>query len=105
MSLHLRSGRAFTSQLQLQRHFSSSAAVYGRLRGKLTAKVVNDRLNAVYQSFPEEPEDVGDKDTTSMGHVLLGQQRQLLHYLRLIEHEIPQLVGAYLSHVTRERCI
>lgn len=39
-------------------------------------------------------------DATSAGHLLLQQQRQLLYYLRLIEHEMPKLVGefALISH-------
>lgn len=36
-----------------------------------------------------------EKDISSVGHVYLGQQRQNLHYLRLIEHEMPKLVGEH----------
>jgi hypothetical protein len=32
-------------------------------------------------------------DSSSTGHLYLAQQRQNLHYLRLIEHEMPKLVG------------
>ena len=95
--LSLASGRVPKFRLPAH-HFSSSAVVAGRLRGKLTAKQVNDRLDRVTKAFPEEIEDVGDKDTTSMGHVMLSQQRQLLHYMRLIEHEIPELVGVCSLH-------
>jgi len=38
---------------------------------------------------PSEEED----DTTVAGHMLLRQQRQLLYRMRLIEHEMPKLVG------------
>ncbi|KAI0274765.1 mitochondrial ribosomal subunit protein-domain-containing protein [Gloeopeniophorella convolvens] len=34
-----------------------------------------------------------ENDTTSAGHLYLLQQRQNLHYLRLIEHEMPKLVA------------
>ena len=34
-----------------------------------------------------------ENDTSSAGHLYLQQQRQNLHYLRLIEHEMPKLVG------------
>jgi len=34
-----------------------------------------------------------DNDSSSAGHLHLLQQRQNLHYLRLIEHEMPKLVG------------
>lgn len=37
--------------------------------------------------------DFDDDDTTSGGHLMLRQQRQTLYYLRLIEHELPKLVG------------
>lgn len=39
-------------------------------------------------------------DSSSAGHLYLMQQRQNLHYLRLIEHEIPKLVG---EHATTKR--
>lgn len=40
----------------------------------------------------EDGTNKGD-DTTSGGHIALRQQRQLLYYLRLIEHEMPRLVA------------
>ena len=39
----------------------------------------------------EPPE--ADDDTTVAGHIMLRQQRQLLYHMRLIEHEMPKLVG------------
>ena len=66
-----------------------------RLRGKLTMKQVNDRIDEATKHLDDEKlTDVGEKDTTSMGHVALDQQRRILHYMRLIENEMPQLVGA-----------
>jgi hypothetical protein len=47
-----------------------------------------------------------ENDSPSTGHLCLAQQRQSLHYLRLIEHEMPKLVGecnlfhASLDHLT-----
>lgn len=32
-------------------------------------------------------------DSPSSGHLMLREQRQMLHYLRLIEHEMPKLVA------------
>lgn len=40
--------------------------------------------------------DFKEDDTTSIGHNMLRQQRQNLFYLRLIEHEMPKLVGMSL---------
>ena len=37
--------------------------------------------------------EFADDDTTSAGHLVLRQKRKLLYYLRLIEHEMPKLVG------------
>lgn len=37
--------------------------------------------------------DFKNDDTTSVGHLMLRQQRQMLFYFRLIEHEMPKLVG------------
>ncbi|KAF7347910.1 Cell division control/GTP binding protein [Mycena venus] len=34
-----------------------------------------------------------DDDTAAAGHLMLRQQRQVLYYLRLIEHEMPKLVA------------
>lgn len=42
----------------------------------------------------EEPADV--EDSPSGGHIILQQQREVLHYMRLIEHEMPKLVGEFL---------
>lgn len=36
-----------------------------------------------------------ENDPSSAGHLYLIQQRQNLHYLRLIEHEMPKLVGEH----------
>jgi len=36
---------------------------------------------------------VEDDDTTVGGHIVLRQRRQLLYHMRLIEHEMPKLVG------------
>ena len=47
-----------------------------------------------------------ENDSSSTGHLYLAQQRQSLKYLRLIEHEMPKLVGecspfhALLDHLT-----
>jgi hypothetical protein len=34
-----------------------------------------------------------ENDSSSVGHLYLAEQRQNLHYFRLIEHEMPKLVG------------
>lgn len=42
-----------------------------------------------------EPSEVDD--ASSFGHLVLQQQRQMLYYMRLIEHEMPLLAG--MSHL------
>lgn len=39
----------------------------------------------------EEP--LIEDEMTTLSHMVLNEERQLLKYLRLIEHETPQLVG------------
>ena len=68
------------------RLFSSSAPVSIRrsnLDEVLTADTAFEALDDYYD----------DNDTASAGHLMLQQQRQVLYYLRLIEHEMPKLVG------------
>jgi hypothetical protein len=38
-------------------------------------------------------QDIKGDDTTTLGHYLLQWEREHLRYLRLIEHEMPKLVG------------
>ena len=84
--------RSAVSPARSARHFSTTSATsLRRLRGKLTAKQINDRIEEVYKPFDEEDvSDIAAKDTTAMGHVALDQQRQMLQVMRLIENEIPQ---------------
>jgi small subunit ribosomal protein S35 len=43
-----------------------------------------------------------DDDTTVAGHLMLRQHRQLLYHMRLIEHEVPKLVGESMeTHTTK----
>jgi hypothetical protein len=50
-------------------------------------------LELTEEELEGEAEEDTYNDTSSIGHEILEQQRQALHYLRLIEHEMPQLVG------------
>jgi len=40
-------------------------------------------------------DEFDDDDTASAGHLMLREHRQTLYYMRLIEHEMPKLVGAF----------
>lgn len=48
----------------------------------------------------------GDRqtDSSSFGHLILQQQRQLLYYMRLIEYEMPQLVGEHPESMVFALC-
>lgn len=50
-----------------------------------------------------EPSTEGD-DTTVAGHILLRQHRQLLYRMRLIEHEMPKLVGESMESTPTSGC-
>ncbi|GLB36063.1 putative mitochondrial ribosomal subunit protein [Lyophyllum shimeji] len=74
---------ASTSSL---RHFASSSPALAR-RVKPEEKLTAD------QAFDLLDDEYDDDDTTSAGHLMLREQRQVLYYLRLIEHEMPKLVA------------
>ncbi|KAG6851196.1 hypothetical protein H0H93_015206 [Arthromyces matolae] len=73
----------FTSSHRL---FSVSSAALAR-RTKAEEKLTAD------QAFDLLDDDFDDDDTTTAGHLMLREQRRVLHYLRLIEHEMPKLVA------------
>lgn len=86
-----------------RRHFHSTpAALGGRKR-----IIVEDRITERLEEFQDEEDQLlKDRDiefTTkappALTHLMFRQDRQLLHYLRLIEHEIPKLVGAPKSFI------
>ncbi|KIL70934.1 hypothetical protein M378DRAFT_155880 [Amanita muscaria Koide BX008] len=68
------------------RQFSSSAPSFAR-RSKL------DELFNHDAAFDLLDDDFDGDDASSGGHLMLREQRQTLHYLRLIEHEMPKLVA------------
>ncbi|KAJ7630849.1 mitochondrial ribosomal subunit protein-domain-containing protein [Roridomyces roridus] len=52
---------------------------------------ISDDDTEFYSDLLEEP--FRDDDTPALGHLMLQEQRQVLYYLRLIEHEMPKLVA------------
>lgn len=70
------------------RHFSSSSPALAR-RVKAEEKLTSD------QAFDLLNDEYDDDDSASAGHLMLRQQRQVLYYLRLIEHEMPKLAGQF----------
>jgi small subunit ribosomal protein S35 len=83
---------AFWSPTYLKSFHSSTISQLPRWQSKTPkAKVANPlTLEDALEGTKLEYE--GD-DTTSAGHIVLREQRKLLYYLRLIEHEMPKLVG------------
>ncbi|KAH9937198.1 mitochondrial ribosomal subunit protein-domain-containing protein [Fomitopsis serialis] len=74
--------------------FHTSAAV--ALRRQPDVKNAGARLpglEALDDSLLEENEQYDALDTGSAGHLRLQQQRRVLYYWRLIEHEMPNLVA------------
>lgn len=62
-----------------------------------TEGITSEDFREAQQSIPAQwsLDDIveNDNDPSSIGHLHLAQQRQNLHYLRLIEHDMPKLVG------------
>ncbi|KAK7059049.1 37S ribosomal protein S24, mitochondrial [Paramarasmius palmivorus] len=61
-------------------------------------KAFEDESDTMYDQTVHEVEEELDQtylddDTASAGHHMLSEHRQTLHYLRLIEHEMPKLVA------------
>lgn len=81
-------------------HFSTSSTVLQRRQriaedmSRRTRSILEDDLEDLWDQI-EEPSDI--EDSPSVGHLVLQQQRLLLNYMRLIEHEMPKLVGEYNS--------
>ena len=97
MVLTAQPGRTFARQVLNSRRFSTTPATrMPRTRGKLTMQQLNEKLNAIAKTegmMNDDDDSEPLNDTTGVGHMILDQQRQLLHYMRLIENEMPQLVG------------
>lgn len=81
-------------------HFSTSSTVLQRRQriaedmSRRTRSILEDDMEDLWDQI-EEPSDI--EDSPSVGHLVLQQQRLLLNYMRLIEHEMPKLVGGYNS--------
>ncbi|KAJ7071117.1 mitochondrial ribosomal subunit protein-domain-containing protein [Mycena amicta] len=60
-------------------------------RGLVNLAAQNDWDEDFYLDLLGTPYE--DDDTVAAGHLMLQHQRQLLYYLRLIEHEMPKLVA------------
>ena len=59
-----------------------------------------------YDSLEDEClDDDGSLDTSSAGHIRLQQQRRVLYYWRLIEHEMPNLVGELVPFAEACMCV
>jgi len=58
--------------------------------GRRTRSVLEDDMDELVEQWDETSEV---EDSPSGGHIILQEYRQTLHYLRLIEHEMPKLVA------------
>jgi hypothetical protein len=65
----------------------------GEEEGRRTRSVLEDDMDELVEQWDETSEV---EDSPSAGHIMLQEHRQTLHYLRLIEHEMPKLVGVFL---------
>lgn len=86
-----RASRASLASFRNAHTFHSSAPVMARKM--LPGSAVEKRVGGISIAEDVISEEVQGNDTTSAGHLMLRQKRQHLYYLRLIEHEMPKLVG------------
>ena len=98
-SKHLSVSRACNGSV---RSFTASSPIFRRrrkpafgkeLEGRRTTSVLEDDMDELEEQWDEFSEV---EDAPSSGHIILQEYRQTLHYLRLIEHEMPKLVGMFL---------
>lgn len=75
------------TRLPLRQVHSSAAA--GDLRRRQTKRYEVEDLDFDIDLLPEFEDD----DATSAAHLMIQQQKQILHYLRLIERDAPRLKG------------
>lgn len=100
-SKHLSVSRACNVSV---RSFAASSPTFRRRRAPAIGKVFEEegrRTRSVLEDDMEELLEQWDEfseveDSPSAGHYVLQEYRQTLHYLRLIEHEMPKLVGVFL---------
>ncbi|KAJ3507285.1 hypothetical protein NLJ89_g6392 [Agrocybe chaxingu] len=79
--------RCFNTSSVLLRRRPPVAEQVGRRR---TSPVIEDDMEELWDQLEEHGEV---EDSPSGGHIIMQQQRETLHYLRLIEHEMPKLVA------------
>ncbi|KAH8102543.1 mitochondrial ribosomal subunit protein-domain-containing protein [Cristinia sonorae] len=72
-------------------HASSSLSMPRMVRNQPQRKEADAEDEMVTLDDLQTP--VGNDDVTSAGHMVLRQQRQVLYYMRLIEHDMPNLVA------------
>lgn len=72
------------------RHVQSTAVTSESRTRKQTKRYEVEDLDFDIDLLPEFEDD----DATSAAHLIIQQQRQLLHYLRLIERDAPRLKGS-----------
>lgn len=71
-----------------------------QLEGRRTRSVLEDDMDELMEQWDDMSEVA---DSPSGGHIMLEEFRQTLHYLRLIEHEMPKLVGMFLFFPCRQK--
>ncbi|KAF8230647.1 hypothetical protein L208DRAFT_1280777 [Tricholoma matsutake] len=73
--------------------FSASRRSFATSSSVLARRTKTEEVFTSDEAFDLLDDDFDDDDSASAGHLMLRQQRQVLYYLRLIEHEMPKLVA------------
>jgi small subunit ribosomal protein S35 len=82
-----------SSSVAASRLFSTtSPALARRSKSKLEEDISLSEIDSLLDEDPDSP-----KDSPTSAHLLLQEKRIVRHYLRLIEVEMPNLVGTLLD--------
>lgn len=92
---------ALCSQHVFSRTFSTSTPALAIKARPPAVSLARQFEQLPFESFIPTQEE-SDYDTTAAGHMILHQQRQDLKYMRLIEHEMPKLVGEQACDVVAD---
>lgn len=89
-------------------HATTTVSARERVSRQRGDRLDDDDIESIMDGYEDVEEGGGgggylNDDTTTLGHEMLNEHRQTLYYMRLIEHEMPNLVGklAVSGHLFR----
>lgn len=85
------------SRSKIRRFHSSPISLFPRQRAGIPPPPQLQKTGMLLDEDEEIENEDDPNEGTSAGHLYLEKQRQTLHYLRLIEHDMPRLVRQFIS--------